>query len=93
MISIKSARAEELPRVDLITLMTNDSRRSVAQRRPRIGSGEAAAAHFTPWGCPFASPRNRPKSRLFMCLTHMFADLKAAGIVARHYIFEERGAL
>jgi len=26
-----------------------------------------------------------------MCLTHMFADLKAAGIVARHCIFEEHG--
>ena len=60
MISIKSARAEELPRVDLIALMTNDSRRSVTRRRPRIGSGEAAAPHSTPWGCPFASPRNRP---------------------------------
>ena len=32
-------------------------------------------------------------SRLFMCLTHMFADLKATGIVARRCIFEERGAL
>ena len=60
MISIKSARAEELLRVDLIALMTNDSRRSVTRRRPRIGSGEAAAPHSTPWGCPFASPRNRP---------------------------------
>ena len=27
-----------------------------------------------------------------MCLTHMFADLKATGIVARGCIFEERGA-
>ena len=30
-------------------------------------------------------------SCLFMCLTHMFADLKATGIVARRCIFEERG--
>ena len=60
MISIKSARAEELPRGHLIALMTNDSRRSVTRRRPKIGSGEAAAPHSTPWGCPFASPRNRP---------------------------------
>ena len=60
MISIKSARAEELPRGHLIALMTNDSRRSVTRRGPKIGSGEAAAPHSTPWGCPFASPRNRP---------------------------------
>lgn len=60
MISIKSTRAEELPRGHLIALMTNDSRRSVTRRRPKIGSGEAAAPHSTPWGCPFASPLNRP---------------------------------
>ena len=60
MISIKSARAEELPRGHLIALITNDSRRSVTRRGPKIGSGEAAAPHSTPWGCPFASPRNRP---------------------------------
>lgn len=60
MISIKSPRAEELPRGHLIALMTNDSRRSVTRRRPKIGSGEAAAPHSTPWGCLFASPRNRP---------------------------------
>ena len=60
MISIKSPRAGELPRGHLIALMTNDSRRSVTRRRPKIGSGEAAAPHSTPWGCPFASSRNRP---------------------------------
>ena len=93
MISIKSPRAEELPRGHLIALMTNDSRRSVTRRGPKIGSGEAAAPHSTPWGCPFASPRNRPDvASLHVPHPHV-ADLKATGIVARRCIFEERGAL
>ena len=93
MISIKSPRAEELPRGHLIALMTNDSRRSVTRRRPKIGSGEAAAPHSTPEAARLRRLAIVRMSRLFMCLTHMFADLKAAGIVARHCIFEERGAL
>ena len=48
MISIKSTRAEERSRVHLVAPMTNDSRRSVARKRPKIGSGEAAEPRCTP---------------------------------------------
>ena len=40
-----------------------------------------------------ASVSRKEREETHLCLTHMFADLKATGIVGRRCIFEERGAL